>query len=123
MSNKILGYVIIGIVAIFAIFLIFRPHSIVQTPSPEGILLFTRYDCPHCKDVEEYITNNKIADKIKFTSLEIHDQNNANLFIEKATGCGIPENAMGVPMVWDGKNCFSGSDDIVNFFIGATTGK
>ena len=44
---------------------------------------------------------------------------NAELLTEKADKCGLATNNIGVPLLWDGKTCYSGADDVINFLINA----
>jgi glutaredoxin-related protein len=84
---------------------------------PEGIVLFYGDGCPHCVNVEEYMTANNIEQKVKITRLEVwKNQSNAKLLVDTAVACkkdisgGVP-----VPFLWDGKNCLEGDQDIINF--------
>ena len=63
MNKKIIGYIAITIVVILAIIIIFKPKDAAQNPGGNDVLLFTRFDCPHCKDLEAYITQKKIEEK------------------------------------------------------------
>ena len=95
------------------------PQSPVNpTPLPNGIVFFYGDTCPHCKDVESYISTNKIDQKVKFTSLEIFEnQNNAALAYEVETGCKIDvSKGVEVPLVYDGSKCYLGAPDAINFF-------
>ena len=83
-----------------------------------GIILFYGIGCPHCAKVEEFIKENKVDEKISFQEKEVYfNKNNANELLEKAKKCGIPENEIGVPLLWDGSRCFVGEVEIINFFI------
>lgn len=82
------------------------------------IILFYGQECPHCKDVDDYIVQNKIEEKVRFRKLEVwHDQGNANLLLSKAIYCKIDtKDGVAVPFLYDGKNCLIGTPDIINFF-------
>lgn len=99
--------------------------DVTATPLPEGIVLFFGEDCPHCKIVEDFITQNKIADKVSFTNLEVpfglksspQLMSNAKLAIKLAQGCNMDvSNGISIPFLYDGKNCLLGQDDVINFF-------
>jgi glutaredoxin len=83
------------------------------------IILYYSNQCPHCKNLEQWIEVNKIEDKIAFPKKEVHDdQNNANELLEKAAACQIPDDSIGVPFLWDGENgdkCIMGDSDIISF--------
>jgi len=115
MKNKIAIYIGIAILAIIGAFFLFRPKTTGKETS--AITLFSRYDCPHCQNVETYIRQNKIEEKIKFEKKEIHESANANLLLEKAKLCAIPEDQIGVPLLFDGQKCYIGDQDIINYFI------
>jgi len=89
-------------------------------PIPEGIILFYGQDCPHCKDVEDYISQNKIEDKVKFTKLEVwYNKDNQNILAQIVQKCGIKTDQVGVPLLWDGSKCYIGEVDAINFFKNA----
>jgi glutaredoxin len=92
--------------------------------SASEIILFYGKGCPHCAVVEEYIKENNIQDKVSFVQKEVYyNQDNAKELLEKAKICGIPTNSIGVPFLWDGKNCLIGDRDIINFFKQKTNGQ
>ena len=100
--------------------------NVVATPMPEeGVVLFFGADCPHCKIVEEFITTNNIAQKVKFANLEVPFFNktspqlvaNAGLAVKLAEGCNIDvSKGLSIPFLFDGKNCLIGDEDVVKFF-------
>ena len=96
------------------------PTQQKTTPSSQEkseIILFYGNGCPHCAIVEEYIKENKIKDKISFEEKEVYyNQQNSKELSEKAEKCGIPTNSIGVPFLWDGKKCYIGDQDIIDFF-------
>jgi len=95
---------------------------------PEGTLLFYGADCPHCKIVEDYIVKNNIDKIVKYTKLEVPFNSktsaeleaNAVLAIQLAKSCKLSTiNGVGIPFLYDGKNCILGQDDVINFFKNA----
>ncbi len=88
-----------------------------QNQTAIQIILFYGDGCPHCKIVEEYIEKNNIKEKISITQKEIYyNKINSNELVEKAKICGLPTNSIGVPFLFDGKKCYIGDQDIINFF-------
>jgi hypothetical protein len=85
---------------------------------PEGLILFYGQGCPHCKIVDDFITQNKIEDKVKFIKLEVwYNKENQIILGEVAAKCGITSSQVGVPLLYDGKDkCYVGDVDIINFF-------
>jgi len=86
-------------------------------PIPEGIILFYGQGCPHCKDVEDFISQNKIEDKVKITRLEVwYNKDNQTILAEAVQKCGITSNQVGVPLLYDGNGkCYMGEVDVPNF--------
>lgn len=86
------------------------------TNKPEMILFFGD-TCPHCKNVDDYIAQNGIRDKVKFQELEVYNnQANARLLTAKAKQCGLDTTAgVGVPFFFDGTSCLQGDEPIINF--------
>jgi glutaredoxin len=90
-----------------------------SSQNSKGIVLFYGIGCPHCAKVEEFIRENKIKEKIAFEEKEVYfNRDNAKKLIEIAKKCGIKENEIGVPFLWDGENqrCIVGDEPIINFF-------
>jgi predicted DCC family thiol-disulfide oxidoreductase YuxK len=83
---------------------------------PEMILFFGD-TCPHCKNVEKYISENKIREVFKFQELEVYNNKaNAQLLAQKAKGCGLDTaQGVGVPLFFDGQKCLQGDEAIINF--------
>ncbi len=88
-----------------------------ETSNISGVIYFYWDTCPYCAQVNQYIKDNNIEQKLKFTKLETYNNaENKKLQSEKAVLCGLPTNSVGVPFVWDGKNCYTGKTDVINFF-------
>jgi len=89
--------------------------DVIVTDSP--IVFYFGVSCPHCKLVEQYLTENKVAEKVRFSMKEVYEnKNNANEAFAKAELCGISKNKLGVPFLWDGEKCYMGDENIINFF-------
>jgi thioredoxin-related protein len=85
--------------------------------SNASIILFYGKGCPHCENVDKFIQENNIKERIQFDELEIfYDKDNAKLAGEKSKECGINSKELGVPFLWNNGRCFSGDVDIINFF-------
>ena len=84
---------------------------------PQGIILFYGQGCPHCKDVENFISQNKIEDKVKITRLEVwYNKSNQALLAQVAQKCGITSGSIGIPFLYDGNgHCYIGEVDVPNF--------
>ena len=105
------------------------PANTKPTPLPSGIVWFFGDGCPHCKNVEDYIAQNNIAQKVKYTMLEVpfggktstQLQSNAALAIQLAEGCKRDvSQGVGIPFLYDGNGkCYDGDQDVINFLKNA----
>ena len=119
--DKIIIFIIIGVVILGAGFWAWQAGvfagPIKPAAIPEGIILFYGQGCPHCKIVDDFITQNKIEDKVKFTRLEFwYNKDNQAIIGKAAKKCQITSDQVRVPLLYDGKNCFTGDVDVINFF-------
>jgi glutaredoxin len=82
-----------------------------------AIILFYGTECPHCQEVERYLNENKISEKVQFSQREIfHDQANSALLVEKAKSCNVNLDNLGVPFLWSEGQCIMGQQEIIQFF-------
>lgn len=94
------------------------------TPLPEGMVLFFGDGCPHCENVEVFLTENKINEKLKITRLEIPFLGktspqlvaNQGLIVQLAEKCAVSQDKIGLPFLYDGNDCLQGDEPIINFF-------
>ena len=87
------------------------------TPITSDILFFYGKECSHCVETEKFLSNNNIAEKVKFDSLEVwYNKKNAALLQEKALECSLKKEEIGVPFLYSNGKCLIGSPDIENFF-------
>jgi glutaredoxin len=93
------------------------PEDNRVTQDNSSIIFFYGAECPHCQDVEKFIADNHIDQKVKFSKLEVWlNKPNANLMLEKAQQCGLSQDQLGVPFVWANGKCYMGTQDVENFF-------
>lgn len=88
------------------------------TPMTAGsdIVLFYGKECPHCQDLEKKIEEEKLAEKVKFDSLEVwHNTENRKIFKDRAFECGYTEDQLGVPFLYARGKCYVGTPDIEKF--------
>jgi glutaredoxin len=110
------GVVLVGGIAGYSIL----RKSPTMHPTTD-IMFFYGRECPHCQEVEKFLTDNRIADKLKYDSGEVwHNQDNADLMLQKAQACGIAADQAGVPLVYDQSQnkCYMGTPDAEAFFEG-----
>jgi glutaredoxin len=74
-------------------------------------------ECPHCKNVNVFLEENKVAEKFAFEKREVwHDRANQALMKEAAALCGIQPGGMGVPFLFSEGKCLVGEPDVIGFF-------
>jgi len=114
MNKKILLIVFIVIILIgIAIFIFWK----YKTPQKSEIIYFYGEGCPHCANVDQFLKDNKIEEKISFEKKEMfNNQDNAKELVAVAQKCGLPPDQVGVPFLWDGSKCYVGDTDVMNFF-------
>lgn len=84
------------------------------------IVLFYGRECPHCREVDKFLEENKLAEKVQFDRLEIfHNAQNRAILTAKARECGIADSEIGVPFLFDAveKKCLAGTPEIEDFFM------
>jgi len=121
MKNKvIIPTILFIIVLVFSSVVLWQAKNKNQpNPNkPDGqIILFYGDGCPHCEIVDKYIDENKVEEKVYFVRKEVYNnEENQKELIEKAKICGIANNNIGVPFLWNKGMCLIGDQDIINFF-------
>lgn len=103
--------VILGVAVIFI-------GAIIYAKRPTTMILFYSDSCPHCQNVETYINENGIKDKIRFEKKEVsQNQANATLLERKARQCNLDmTQGLGVPFFFDGQECLVGDEPIIDYF-------
>lgn len=85
-----------------------------------SIIFFYGEQCPHCQDVEKYIADHQLDQKVQFSKLEVwSNQANANLMAQKAAGCKLQTGQIGVPFLWSAGKCYVGVNEVENFLDAA----
>jgi len=118
--------VIIGILVTFYFLTSKNPDSILPTPTPvptptSNLVLFYGTTCPHCKVVEEFISTNKIDQKLTISQLEVYDnKSNAVVFsdmVKKICPDQLTPQGLPVPFLIDQENnkCLLGDTTITSY--------
>lgn len=109
-------FIIIAIVLVVGVLFVLSYFSNTKT-DVSGIILFYGDGCPHCEIVDDFINENKVKEKVRFIELEVfNNEENQKIWLDKVNFCKLNSNDVGVPFLWDGKNCLMGDIDIINFF-------
>lgn len=91
--------------------------SVAPVEDNSPLIFFYGEECPHCKNVEKFFEENKVAEKIQFSQREVyHNEANSALLLEKAEACKIAADGVGVPFLWNNGECIVGDESIINFF-------
>ena len=84
-----------------------------------SVIFFYGNTCPHCAEVEKWMEENKVADKIKVDKKEVYENSqNALELTEVARSCGLPTDNIGVPFLYADGKCFIGTPN-VEAYLGA----
>jgi len=124
MNKKLLFAIIIVLVIIGIVFIIIGNRASQKNKNnnlnESGIVLFFSPTCPHCIKVEEFLTQNKAAEKIKYENRDTSIAVNIDLLKEKSKKCGLNESDLAIPFLFDGSGntpkCLIGDVDIIKFF-------
>lgn len=122
MSKKQLLF--LGLIIVGASFLFIAAISkgslnkqIPVLPVSNDIVLYYGDTCPHCHDLKNYMTENKIQDKIQITEKEVYNNKENSLELQsRALECKLPENQIAVPFLYAKGICYVGTDQIKNFY-------
>jgi len=82
-------------------------------PSSKEIVFYYGITCPHCKEVEQWMKEKKIEEKIKVIKKEVY-QNRANQqeLSYVAQKCNLNPSMIGVPFLYSDGQCFIGTPDV-----------
>ena len=120
-AQNVLLIIAVALVALVLVWFIAKNPQTGNDNSPADttstLTLYYREDCPHCKNVEKYMLDNKVEEKIKIDKKEVLNnvQNNNELMV-RAANCGLDLTAVGVPLLYDKGTCYIGDTDIINYF-------
>ena len=115
-KNNLLFLALILVVVIALGSLIIYQNCLSQKP-----ILFYGIGCPHCENVEKFINDNGITQKISFTRKEVFEnKDNATEMARYAKKCGLDLTQLGVPFFWTGNTCLSGDEPIIEYFKNQT---
>lgn len=88
-----------------------------DTSPPTTYEYFWGNGCPHCKNVENFLSSWDKKDQVQITKYEVwNNTKNAKRMEQRAITCGIKPQGMGIPLLFtpDGK-CFDGDEPIIQF--------
>lgn len=120
MMNKFSIIAILATVTILiaGVFLVSKgQNSNTNYPLPTDITYYWGDGCPHCKNVEEFISTWDKKDTVKIDKKEVWNNiENAKELKARYEYCKVPQSAMGVPLlVTPDGTCFSGDTPIIDY--------
>jgi len=124
MQKGIIMAIIAGVVFVAGISLLVifgsGTDKVAQATKDERIILFYSKDCQHCVNVEKYMQESGIEQKINIVKLEVSPtdtsedlKKNAEDLVLKAKFCGIVAQDVAVPFLWNGANEVKSKDQCV----------
>jgi len=123
-KKKITILIIIVFLFVFYNILSKKPSSSIEkTVIDSELILFYGDTCPHCKDVDEFIFQNKIDQKLKINNFEVYSNKENSFLMIKMVKENCPDelNSQGLPVPFlintDIKACFIGTPNITNHLI------
>ncbi len=117
MKKQLVLYVIALVVTIAGVS--FWAYQNSKPMSDDGrLILYFSNGCVHCANVEKFMADNGVKEKI--TKLEVKEGNinrtNAAEMVKYAKQCSLPLSQIGFPFLWTGNECLMGDIDIVGYF-------
>ncbi|MDF1497645.1 MAG: hypothetical protein P1P90_06380 [Patescibacteria group bacterium] len=89
-------------------------ESLVDETNDGAVILYWAEGCSHCESVKFKIENARLDDKITIVQKEAYNDDEVyKEFFIRLKYCQVPEHQMGVPMLWDGEQCYLGVEEIM----------
>jgi glutaredoxin len=80
----------------------------------DTIIFYYGITCPHCKIVEQYISDNNINAKLDIIKKEVYEnRTNAVELQRTAAVCEIASDEIGVPFMYYDSSCYVGDSDVI----------
>jgi glutaredoxin len=121
--QNILLIVVVAIVALGLVWLITKEPSYSTNETADNttstLSLYYRADCAHCQNVDKFMQENNVTATIPVEMKEVMENiKNNNELMVRAANCGYDLSSVGVPMLYDRGTCYSGDEEIINYFKG-----
>lgn len=80
------------------------------------VVYFYGQECARCKNIDNFIKENKINSQISFAEKEVwHDGSNDMEMKERAKECNLEPEKVGVPFLWARGKCYIGEVEVEKF--------
>ncbi len=91
-------------------------QNIEEIVNSENPIYYYGIDCPYCRELEKFLEENKIEEKITIVKKEVYqNKQNTEEIASVAKFCGLSTNEIGLPFVYAEKKCMLGLVDIINY--------
>lgn len=116
-QTLITGFLILFILGLIS-FVVFgsknkSPTKVANNQTPT---FFYGNTCPHCADVEKWMKENKVEEKIEIVKKEVYEnKQNAKELESAATACKLPTDSIGVPFLFVEGKCYIGSPEVIKY--------
>ncbi len=119
MNKSILTFLIVlTIVSIISVIVLGSRNQRNKQITTESNTYFYGDTCPHCKELEAWMEENKIEEKLTIVKKDVYNnKQNALELSNVAASCNIPANSIGVPFFYAEGECYIGTPDIQNYLI------
>ncbi len=92
-------------------------QNVEEIVSSDNPIYYYGVTCPYCRELEKFIEENKIEEKITITKKEVYqEKQNANELAIVAKYCGLNINDVGLPFILVEKKCIMGLEEIKEYF-------
>lgn len=113
-KKAIIWFIIINIILTGAIFFLYQNQSDKIAYNANEIVMFSKPDCPHCKLVKEFISENNLTSKLNITFKEAVSPVIIQEYSQIADFCKIAPENRGVPLLFYDKQCYLGDKDSID---------
>lgn len=112
-KKALIWFLLINLVLSGAIYYLAATHENSNISDKDQVLLFFSPTCPHCKNVEDFIQNNRLDSKINITMKNTWIPEIATEYTQIADLCKIAKESRGVPMLYYNQTCYLGDIDSI----------
>jgi len=93
-------------------------NSTISDYNQEPVLFYGN-TCPHCKELEKWMEENGISEKLEIIKKEVYEnKDNAKELNQAALNCGLQIKNIGVPFLYTPENkCLIGTPDIMDYLM------
>lgn len=100
-----------------SIFYLTKPKGFAPSWMRTQYTYFYGESCPHCANVDQFLKDKGLDKSLKMTRKEVYYNDfNAKDLAEQATDCDIETDQLGIPLLWDGRDCIIGDQPIIDYF-------